>query len=310
MSGMRFWYGFALGSLVMAAGVLFAEEPLHVTLCQLSAHPELYNHKLVRVTAFVSHGFEDFGLVDFDCPSSIGVWLEYGGLAKSGTIYCCGVSDERTRPAPLTIEGVLIPLVIDGRFKTFDDIVQSEPAALIHATIAGHFFSGVKTKLPGGTHWIGYGHMGMMSLLTIEQVLDVDRHDRDDRDDVDYGLYPDRPKGSCQSQELLGLLPSSGPLNDQRAAEHNTQPWPFAEPNRVATEALRKVRGLKADEPVELKETARSRGRIVYETPPGAGLSYEVVVSRPYWLTFYAKNPRRVAWVAIGINAFKRCEKE
>jgi hypothetical protein len=53
-----------------------------VTVCELKANPADYNHKLIEVIGFVSHGFEDFGLFDANCPSWPYVWLEYGGYEK------------------------------------------------------------------------------------------------------------------------------------------------------------------------------------------------------------------------------------
>ena len=39
--------------------------------------------------------------------------------------------------------------------------------------------------------------------------------------------------------------------------------------------------------------------------PRGKRERYMVVVSRPYWLSFYAKDPAKVAWVVLA--AFKSC---
>jgi hypothetical protein len=74
------------------------EQPEKLTVCQLKNDPAAYNHKLVEVTGFVSHGFEDFTIFDPTCPSWPAVWLEYGGKAKSGMMYCCGVTADRHAP--------------------------------------------------------------------------------------------------------------------------------------------------------------------------------------------------------------------
>ena len=63
-----------LGALASAQtpvpGVAAAEEqPAAVTICQLKSDPAAYNHKLVEVTGFVSHAFEDFTVFDPTCPS-------------------------------------------------------------------------------------------------------------------------------------------------------------------------------------------------------------------------------------------------
>jgi len=97
-----------LGALASAQtpvpGVAAVEEqPATVTICQLKSAPAAYNHKLVEVTGFVSHAFEDFTVFDPTCPSWPGVWLEYGGKAKSGTMYCCGVTADRHRPKELKV---------------------------------------------------------------------------------------------------------------------------------------------------------------------------------------------------------------
>jgi hypothetical protein len=62
-----------------------------VTLCELQEDPARYDQKLISATGFVSRDFEDFTFSDPACPSdNVGIWLEYGGMAKSSTVYCCG----------------------------------------------------------------------------------------------------------------------------------------------------------------------------------------------------------------------------
>src|SRR5215510_14127515 len=75
-----------------------------VSLCELKKDPAKYNHRLVEITGFVSHGFEDFTVSDPDCPSWPNVWLEYGGTSGSNTMYCCGVTPSHTRPKELVVE--------------------------------------------------------------------------------------------------------------------------------------------------------------------------------------------------------------
>jgi len=93
-----------LAFVALFAGVATCEDqPRTVTVCELKSDPAAYNHKLVEVTGFVSHAFEDFTIFDPTCPSWPGVWLEYGGKAKSGTMYCCGVTADRHRPKELKV---------------------------------------------------------------------------------------------------------------------------------------------------------------------------------------------------------------
>src|SRR5205085_4356783 len=125
------------------------EEPLKVTLCQLKNDRAAYNHKLVELTGFVSHGFEDFTLFDPSCSSWLDVWLEYGGTQASGTMYCCGVSADRSRPKTLVVENISIPLTVDNQFREFDGMLQRSPDTTLHATIIGRFLSGRQVKYPG-----------------------------------------------------------------------------------------------------------------------------------------------------------------
>ena len=115
-------------------GVAAAEEPpAAVTICQLKSDPAAYNHKLVEVTGFVSHAFEDFTVFEPTCPSYPGVWLEYGGKAKSGTMYCCGVTADRHRPKGLKIEDISIPLVdnINSANSTNSSSRRSAPEFMV-----------------------------------------------------------------------------------------------------------------------------------------------------------------------------------
>lgn len=271
-----------------------------VTLCRLKSEPAAYNHKLVEVTGFISHGFEDFMLRDPQCPSWPGVWLEYGGTAASGTMYCCGVTANRTRPKPLVVEKITIPLIIDERFLEFDKLLQRRPDSIVHATILGRFFAGEPVKYPKGTYWGGYGHMGCCSLLAIQQVRSVDPQDRDD---LDYRASADQPnigKAGCGYKFLTPLESSGSLIEAQREADSGEREWVFSDPQKVAAESLARL--LKIDEKsiTSLRITRTAQGRFVYQwNPEAGGSSYMVVVSRPYLLSFYAKDPKRVAWAVI-----------
>ena len=269
-------------------------KPEKVTLCQLRTDPSAYNHKLIEITAFVSKGFEDFALFDPNCSSgSTSVWLEYGGTAASGTMYCCGVTAERNRPEQLVVEDIPITLVNDELFRTFDKLLQRPPDATAHATIIGRFFSGEKIEAPGGTFYGNYGHMGCCSLLAIQQVVSVDTQERND---LDYGASYDQPDASCY-QFLKVRETDQDIIQSQREAEVDSSGASFNSPEQVAVSTLAKV--LKTDgKLIKLKQTRKAQGRFVYWWKPKTKEEhYMVVVSRPYWLSFYAKDPKKVAWV-------------
>jgi hypothetical protein len=285
--------------LACCAGALFlvtsarAQEPDEVTLCQLKSDPAAFNHHLVEVTTFVSHGFEDFTLFDPTCSSGPGVWLEYGGMVNSS-------ASDRTRQNPLVVENIPIPLLDDETFIAFDQFVQRAPDSTARATIVGRFFSGRVDRDPQLER--GYGHMGCCSLLTIQQVVAVDPQSRAD---LDYRARADEPKienkPGCGVRDLLFRHTQGELIDAQRRAEAGQPPFAFEDPDRVGAGSLAALLQIDAGSITHFKRTHEAQGRVSYEwrghgdTPN----SYLVVVSKPYWLSFYANDPRKVAWVAI-----------
>lgn len=278
------------------------EEPLRVTPCELKGSPGDYNHRLVEVTGFVSHGFEDFGLFDPGCPSWPYVWLEYGGTKKFGTMYCCGVSADRSRPKEFAVEGIEVPLTTDEHFDAFDKLIHDQPDTVVRVTLVGRFFAGKETRFPKGeVEWRGYGHMGCCSLLAIQQIISVDPHDRED---LDYRSSPDQPnlgRVGCGYQDLVPPWPYSDWVQAQQAADLQKNALDFDTPRQVAGTALIHLAKLDERTVAELKEKQRSQGRVVYELRiRKTKTRYMIVLSKPYLLSFYAKDPQKIAWVVIG----------
>jgi hypothetical protein len=275
------------------------DKPLRVSPCELKNTPGAYNHKLIEIAGFISHGFEDFTIFDPECKSWPSVWLEYGGTAASGTMYCCGVTAERERPKPLIVETIPITLVDDERFREFDKLIRRRPDSIVRATIVGRFFSGEKVTYQDRERWGGYGHMGCCSLLAIQQVVSVEPQSSTE---LDYGFAPEQPdirKANCGYTILSHMLDFEPLLKAQRYAENAQAEWLFTDPKRVGTSSLGKLLSV-ADDSIELKQTRQSQGRVVYEWHPRGKKSYMIVVSRPYWMSSYAKDPKRVAWVVLG----------
>jgi hypothetical protein len=277
------------------------EEPTIVSPCELKKDPASYNHKLIQITGFISHGFEDFALMDPGCWSWPPVWLEYGGKVASGTMYCCGVTAQRTRAKPLVVEDIAIELSDDQQFHQFDQLVQRRPDSIVHATIVGRFFSGEQIKYADRVGWGGYGHMGCCSLLAIEKVVSVDPQERSD---LDYRASADQPnieKGGCGYKILAEMPPYSAAIKVQQQAELGADDWAFSDPLRVANDALARVLGVSESSITGMKTVRQTQGRFVYQWQGrGEKGSYMIVVSRPYWLTFFAKDPQRIAWVVVG----------
>jgi hypothetical protein len=281
------------------AGNAFCEEPVKVTLCELKKNPTAYNHKLIEVTEFVSYGFEHFALFDPNCSEWPDVWLEYGGLVASGTIYCCGIPADRSRPKQLVVEGIPIPLINDERFRQFDSLLHRLEESVVHATIVGRFFAGdIKPGVLGG----GWGHFGCCSLLAIQQVISVKPHNRKD---LDYKLSSgdDGPTNEEVKSRLRYLTKSRAygeMMEAQHKAEFGERGWAFSDPSRVASDALAQFLNIEEKKITRMKETRKGQGRIIYRwRGEEKGSRYLVVVSRPYWLSFYAKDSMRVAWIVI-----------
>jgi len=225
-------------------------------------------------------------------------------------MYCCGVSADRNRPKELVVEDIPVPLTTDESFSSFDKLIMTERDTVIHATLVGRFFAGKETQFPNGQkQWRGYGHMGCCSLLAIQQVLSVAAHDRQD---LDYRSSPDQPnldKVGCGFQDLVPPWPYEDWVKEQHAADSEDNTAKFDRPRDVAVGSMVHLAKIDKETAAKLGETKRSRGRVVYELKTNSGkTTYMIVVSKPYLLSFYAKDPQRVCWVVIG--AYKSsCEK-
>ncbi len=291
-----------IGLFVSGAG--WCQKPVEVTPCQLKTDPPTYDHKIVRVTGFVSHGFEDFTLFDPRSPSWTGVWLEYGGKTGSLTVYLgCGKT-QRTRPKELQIEGIVVPLTLNKQFEEFDKAIQpafhsGQQGAILRATLVGRFFAGKRVELLKGTSWGSFGHMSCCTLLAIQEVetLDTENHPT-----LDYGSslnQPELDKADCSFGELLSV-DQSALLAWQREVDDGKHSWATDDPKRVAFDALSHAGHVNMLSMKNLKLSKEVQGRKVYlYQPDSSRLSYIVVVSRPYWLSFYAHDANRVPWAAI-----------
>lgn len=249
--------------LLACAAPSLAEEAKHAGVCEIKKDPAAWDRSLVQVTAFVSHGFEDFTLFDPTCDSPNSIWVEYGGTASSGSVYCCGVSTNRTRPEPIRVDGIAVPLAVDEHFRRFDRMVQRKPEySLVHATLVGRFLAGDRQAVPNGEVFFGgYGHLGCCSLLILEKVLAVD-------EPADIGLdYSNSAGQKWNTRPGCAITRSndertSSFIDVQHQAERNAA-WRFDNPERVAREAFTRLTG-EHQVPVTIKRTGKSQGRIMY----------------------------------------------
>ncbi|MGO9649431.1 MAG: hypothetical protein ACLPOO_15415 [Terriglobales bacterium] len=281
-------------------------QPREVTYCELSREPAAHNHELVRLTAFVTHGFEDFHIADPTCHTlGFSVWVMYGGKAQSGTAYCCpGETGDKTRSEPLTVEGVQIPLVDDSVFGQFTNLLAKEPDTTARVTVVGRFFSGEKRTINGATSWGGAGHMGCCSLFVIQRVESFEQHTRNDLDYTsEAGWYEKEgcKYGQLQYRRHVSLQYMDGVgeqvIAEQKKADSGEAAWAFTDPQRVAADSLKPF--FPGQVPV-LRSVKKTPARQVFRWKNGNN-QVVVVVTRPYWLSFYAAS-HPVVWVSTMIK--------
>jgi hypothetical protein len=284
-----------------------------VSVCELRNNPSTYNHKIISIDGFVSHGFEDFTLFDPTCRA-FEIWLEYGGKHKSDTMYCCGVTASRKRSKPLVVEGIPISLVDNAIFKTFDREIQApfrsgNFGSVVHATLIGRFFSGRSSTLAGRIRR-GYGHMGCCSLLAIQEIVSVAPQDRDD---LDYGASADDPdignNGCGGYQFITPIFPGSEVIAMQLKADSDAGSKAFDEPESTAREYLASKGKVIDPQSLKLEVARKTDSRIVYNgLDPATGTRFMIVMSRPYMLTFYARDPKHIAWVPLAASRLSSCD--
>jgi hypothetical protein len=170
----------------------------------------------------------------------------------------------------------------------------------VRATLVGRFFAAEKDA----THWRGYGHMGCCSLLAIQRVEAFEPHTRTDLDySADAGWYE---PGGCDEGSVrylrhvsvsFGGQEAQQAIAEQRVSDSGEQAWAFDDPMRVAVESLK----LPPEKKGPLLQKVRSTpSREVFRWMRGKKETL-IVVSRPYWLSFFAKG-KAVAWVSATIK--------
>jgi hypothetical protein len=132
-------------ALSIAAPALAQSPAQPVTPCDLARDPQSFNGKIVRFTATILIGFEQFEVLTANCGGrkADSIWLEYGrGPKHQPTIWCCGnidPSDELT-------------LVQDAEFRKFHRLLTARREAQVNATLVGRFDSAPSSICPDGVH--------------------------------------------------------------------------------------------------------------------------------------------------------------
>lgn len=272
--------------------------------CDLLTRRNEFDKQMVELTTFVRNGFEDFSLYDPTCPVEFqNIWIDYGGKRRTGTVYCCNVEPSKDREKPAEVDGMVLDLIENEKFAAFDQLVKGSRQTTIRATLVGRFFAGHPLKDSEKGLWGGFGHMGVYSLFVIREVKDLDPHD--DRKDLDYSSEePDFQRNDYRKIE--NISPDVSGLEVQKASEMGRNIWRFDDPARVALDALIRAARLGVANRKRLKQIDSRPGNRTYQYSPTPNLSYFIVVKRPYWLSFYARDSARVVWVATQIHRAER----
>jgi hypothetical protein len=115
--------------------------------------------------------------------------------------------------------------------------------------------------------------------------------------DLDYRSEPDLP-GRCAYNSLMPLDSSLYLLAAQKRAEEGKDGSPYSDPRRLAAASLGGFLKIDPDRITNLKLIRRSAAQISYRWKR-KNKAYVVVVSHPYWLSLYARDPNRPPWITI-----------
>jgi len=264
---------------------------MEVDICSVLASPETYNNQRIKITGFVVFGFEISSLELPSCEQKGGIWVEYGGNNAMGSMYCCDVSAARMREQPLVVNGKTMLLHVDETFAKFDKLIQRQPDSTVRATLVGRFFSGKKEHY--GVPFRGFGHMGCCALFVIEQVLSVD--EPDPQLDSRGSPIEEGELEKFESYRFRDTPSRTEVLVEQKKAHAGISAWMLKDHRRVISEFLTSSRGVTATEMRRLNSKRIAPGRVLYTLSTGTK-TYVAIVSRPYWLSFYATDPKKVIW--------------
>lgn len=160
--------------LSLARAVRAQEAPLDVPYCALAQDPVSFDGKMIRVRGTLSVGFEDFTLVDKDCKTNQGIWLEFGGDVSENEASSID-QGVRKRGLEIQVNGVGNKVRKDDNFRRLYALISARheisPSYAVTATLVGFFAAGTKaTWANGQSGFSGYGHLGCCSLLVISEV--------------------------------------------------------------------------------------------------------------------------------------------
>ena len=295
---------------------------IDTTVCQLSSSPAEFDHKLIRVNAYLSLGFEEAGMHDPFCQENSSTTQQRSNLEKRD--FWVEFADHADH------EGVkgFPPLVEDAQLRKFSIVLNEREGQMPRAVLIGTFYA---AKAPEDTEagkisfLSGYGHMGCCHLFVVSQVESVETQYSAD---LDYspGWNTSEPR-SCYSQETYSVPADAEIRSWQKVANDGGGLWRL-DPMKVAEEQLDAMRIGRfkdtgwVDWEHEIPEDperaryflappdARPTETLVHSSSQSYRKTYEFIapdrkarlvieVARPYWLEELAGSSAKVIWAPV-----------
>jgi hypothetical protein len=282
-------------ALLFGFATFIAHGQRHASVCEIGANPQAFHKKQLVVDAFAFSGFENFTLQDPACEQRIGIWLEFGGDRSHDIVYCCPSPSKKRRTV---VEKIRIPLVENRLLEDFyAGLRVQRGGALLRARLKGRFFATPTDRK------FGYGHLGCCELFVIEEVIAVDSYGTADLDP--HSSYRSHgTRSACRHVDSLKSMTwDSKTLAEYRAAEKSSDPSIFTEPLAVARRALAELLHIPEPPSESVFIDHAGPGRHEYSwLNPADGMTIKVIVSKPRWLAYYAKDPTHLPWLAIGVT--------
>jgi hypothetical protein len=297
------------------------------TVCQLRSSPDKFDHKQIRVNAYLSFGLEEAGMHDPSCLETLSAngessnhderpfWVEFANHAED--------------------EGVkgYYPLIENQKLQQFRRVAKQRNGQMLRAVLTGTFYAAdaaraAEDQRPGNVRLLvarGFGHMGCCHLFIVSQVESVKTHYSRD---LDYSSSWDTSEAQCcYSHQTFGIPTDAEIRSWQQAANNGTTIWRL-DPMKVAEEQLEALRfgrfrntGQLSWESVIPEDPQQARYFLapLDDRPTETLLEadsqpfrkrYEyiahdrksrliIVVARPYWLEELAGSAAKVIWAPV-----------
>lgn len=295
---------------------------IDTTVCRLRSSPAEFDHKQIRVNAYLSLGFEEADMHDPSCLENSSTNGQSSNHDERG--FWVEFADE------VEHEGVkgFLPLVKDAKLQQFNDVFNQRDGQMPRAVLIGTFY---EAKPPQGSEpgkislASGYGHMGCCHLFVVSQVESVETQYSAA---LDYSPYwrTSEPRW-CYSHQTYGIPANADIRSWQQAANNGADLWRL-DPLKVAEEQLEALRfgrfkdtgwldseaGIPED-PEEARyylapPDARPTETLLEANSQFFRKTYEfiasdrksrliIVVARPYWLEELAVSAAKVIWAPV-----------